>query len=171
MTNIGLAIINLVLSSFYSLSFQDIDGNTVNMNSFIGKRVLITNVATGSDKVVQLAGLQQLQQQFNDSLVVIVFPSNSFGNENMTNAEIKEFCSSVYHNTFLMASKTSVWGTTANPVFSWLANQSQNGQMNAAAGADFVKFLISKDGELIGTFSSKVSPLDSAIIEGITTSF
>lgn len=171
MLNILTEIIIYLLTSFYSLSFQDINGNIVQMSSFQGKKVLISNIATGNPKVGQLAALQQLQQQYNDSLVVIIFPSNSFGNESRTNAEIRNYCDTSVHNTFIIASKSNVAGTGIHPVFTWLANQSQNGQMNAVAGTDFLKFLIDKDGTLIGFFSSKISPDDPGIIQAITTTF
>jgi glutathione peroxidase len=171
MINISFGILSYILTSFYALSFQDTDGNTVNMSSFQGKKVLICNIATGSNKAIQLAGLQQLQQQFGDSLAVIVFPSNSFGTESRTNAEIKQYCNTNYNSTFIIASKTNVTGSGTNSIFTWLAHKMQNGQMNAVTGADFLKFLIDKDGTLIGMFSSKVSPTDPEIIEGITTSF
>ncbi len=171
MISILLKIASLLLINFHSLSFQDTNGNTVNMSSFPGKKVLIANIATGSDKVGQLVQLQQLQQQYGDSLVVIVFPSNSFGHEARSNAEIKQFCQANYNATFIIAAKTSVAGNNANAVFDWLAKKTNNGEMNAPAGNDFQKFLIDKDGMLIGVFSPKVSPADSELIEAIITSF
>lgn len=161
----------MLLINFHSLSFHNTDGNIVSMNSFPGKKVLIVNIATGSDKVNQLAGLQQLQQQYGDSLVVIVFPSNSFGHESRSNSEIKQFCQSGYSSTFIIAEKSSVSGTGINTVFNWLANVSQNGEMNAPAGGDFQKFLVDKDGMLMGVFSPKISPTDSGLIAAILTSF
>jgi glutathione peroxidase len=77
------------LVSFHSLSFKNVDNVTINMSNFINKKVMIVNIATGSARVSQLAGLQQLQQQYADSLQIIVFPSNSFGKETKTNAQIK----------------------------------------------------------------------------------
>jgi glutathione peroxidase len=171
MINIGFGVLSYIITSFYSLSFQDVDGNTISMNSFQNKKVLIANIATGSDKVTQLAGLQQLQQQHGDSLVVIVFPSNSFGNENRTNAEIKQFCHTNYNSTFIIAAKSNVAGSGRHPVYTWLAQKTQNGQMDGVTGADYLKFLIDKDGTFIGMFSSKVIPTDPEIVEAITTSF
>jgi glutathione peroxidase len=56
-------------------------------------------------------------------------------------------------------------------VFDWLAKKNKNGDMNAVAGGDFEKFLINKDGTLLGVYSSKVSPTDPSIIEGILSNF
>lgn len=164
-------IISFFITSFYSLSFQDINGTTIEMSSFQGKKVLISNIATGSPKAGQLAAMQHLQQQYGDSLVVIVFPSNSFGNEPKTNAQIKQYCDTSLHNTFIIAAKSNVSGAGSHLVFSWLASQSQNGQMNAVAQADFTKFLVGNDGKLIGIFSSKVSPTDPDIVNGIVNNF
>lgn len=171
MINILFNIVSLVLINFHSLSFKNVDGNTISMSSFSGKKVLIVNIATGSDKVSQLAGIQQLQQQYADSLVVIVFPSNSFGHESRSNAQIKQFCQSNYNSTFIIAAKKPVLGSGINDVFNWLANKTNNGDMNAPVGGDFQKFLIDKNGVLIGVFSPKVNPADSEIAETITTSF
>jgi glutathione peroxidase len=171
MIHILLKIASVLLINFHSLSFQNVDGNTVNMSSYQGKKVLLVNMATGSNKVSQLAGLQQLQQQYGDSLMVIVFPSNSFGHESRSNSEIKQFCQTNYNSTFIIAEKSAVTGSGNHPVFSWLADKMKNGEMDAVTGGDFQKFLVDKDGMLIGVFSPKVSPTDSEIIEAITTSF
>ncbi len=171
MINIVSGIIAYILTSLYSLSFVDTNGNNISMSTFQGKKILITNMATGSDKVSQLAGLQIMQQQFADSLVVIVFPSNSFGNEPKTDAEIKQFCNNNYQNTFIIASKTNVTGSNVNSIFSWLAHSAENGQVNALTQTDFSKYLIDKDGTIIGIYSSKILPTDVSIVHAITTSF
>lgn len=159
----------LSLINFYSLSFQNIDGNTINMSNFQGKKILIVNIATGSDKVDQLAGIQQLQQSYGDSLVVIVFPSNSFGHENRSAAAIKNLCKEKYKSTFIIAAQSSVIGVDVNAVFNWLCRKEQNGEVNATISNDFQKFLINTDGTILGIFSSKISPSDPNLISTITT--
>ncbi len=153
------------------MAFQNVDGDTISMASFQNKKVLIVNIATGSDRVGQLADLQQLQQQYGDSLVIIAFPSNSFGHESRTNSEIKQFCQGNYNTTFIIAGKSPVAGAGVNAVFDWLANKTKNGVLDVQLGNDFQKFLISKDGDLMGIFSSKVSPMDSELIEAINSSY
>ncbi|MBL7739065.1 MAG: glutathione peroxidase [Chitinophagaceae bacterium] len=149
----------LINTSFYTLQFQDIDDNIVSMNQFAGKKILLVNIATGSARVNQLSGLQQLHQQYGDSVVVIGFPSNSFSHEPLSNAEIKQYCQSNYGVTFLLASKNPIAGIVAQPVYHWLTNSSENGAMNDPVKSDFQKFLISKEGELIGVFSPSLDPM------------
>lgn len=158
-------------SSIYNLQFQDIDGNTVSMSQYQGKKILLVNIATGSPRVSQLAGLQQLHQQYGDSLVVIGFPSNSFGSESRSNAEIKQFCQANYGVTFLLAAKTEVAGQQAHPIFNWLANVSENGVIGVPAQKNFQKFLISKNGTLVAYYVPVVEPTDTSVTEAITSQF
>lgn len=169
MLNTLIQLIHLVLISFYSLSFLDINGNVINCQSFTGKKVLLVNIASNSPKINQLNGLLQLQQEFKDSLIVVAFPSNSFGNESKTNEQLKIFLQQNYNLNFIIAAKTSLIGNDKNPVYEWLGNINSNGIMNANTGADFVKYLIGKNGKIIGMFSSKVQPKDSTIVQAINT--
>lgn len=171
MTLFLLKIITSLTVNFYTLSFQNSEGVTVNMSSFQGKKVLIANIATTTPEASQIAELQQVQQNYGDSVVVIVFPSNSFGHESRTNTQIREFCQSAFNSTFIIAAKSDVTGANINSVFAWLASIAQNGEMNATTGADFQKFLISSEGMLMASFSSKVRPTDNRIIQAIINPF
>ncbi|MEO7049103.1 MAG: hypothetical protein ABI091_27610, partial [Ferruginibacter sp.] len=166
-----ISTVALFLINFYTLSFTGNNGSTTSMSSFQGKKVMLVNIASGSMYCSQLAQLQQLQQQYADSIVVIVFPSNSFGNENKSDQAIKDLCENTYHSTFVIAAKSDVNGAGINSVYAWLAKKETNGQMNAIIDNDFEKFIIGKDGLVAGAFSSAVSPLDSSIIQVINTDY
>lgn len=157
----------LYQSSFYSLHFNRIEGGEQHLSAFQGKKVLLVNIATGSTKVGQLAALNQLQQQFKDSLVIVAFPSNSFGHELRDNAGIRQFCDSAYQVGFAIAQKGDVKGPSAQPVYQWLTHKEENGAGSVQLLADFQKCLIDSNGELIGVFAGSVSPLDQKIIQAI----
>jgi glutathione peroxidase len=157
-------------SSIYDQQFTDIDGNTVSMNQFQGKRILLVNIATGSERVNQLNALQQLHQQHGDSIVVIGFASNSFGNEARSNAEIKQYCQSNYNVSFYLAQKNSVTGESIQSIYNWLTHLSENGMMNQPVNGDFQKFLIDGSGKLIGVFAPSVDPSGASFIEQVTGS-
>jgi glutathione peroxidase len=159
------------LVSFHSLSFKNIDNVNINMSSFANKKVMLVNIATGSGRVNQLAGLKQLQLQYADSLQIIVFPSNSFGKETRTDAQIKQYLQPLVGNNIIIAAKSNVINANTNAVFSWLGSKLKNGDMDAVAGGDFEKFIVGKDGTIYGVFSSKVSPTDPSIISTITSTF
>ena len=167
--NLFMFLTSLVLyTSIYSLSFTDTDGSTVNMNSFQNKKILLVNIATNSPRVGQLTGLLQLKQQYGDSLVIIAFPSNSFGNETRSDAEIKQYCQQNYNVNFFIASKNSVFGLYIQPVYNWLKHTAENGVMDVEIMSDFQKILINNDGNIIGVFAPGVSPTDTSIVSAIT---
>lgn len=151
------------VTSIYSLHFNDIDGNQVNLSTYQNKKILIVNIATGSPRVNQLGNLQQLHQLYGDSVVIIGFPSNSFGNESRSDAEIKQFCQSNYGVTFKIASKNPVAGTGIQSIYNWLARAGENGVTDIPMGKDFQKVLIGKDGTIMGFFAPSVDPMDEAI--------
>lgn len=155
--------------SIYTLSPQSVSGGTINFNQYQGKCMLITNVATGSVYAPQLAQLQQLYQQQNGNLVVIAFPSNSFGNEPRSNAQLASFLDSAYGVTFPVAAKCNVADSSApiDPVFQWLTTKSQNGVMSSRVEGDFQKYLINKQGQLVGIFDSATSPLGAAMNQAL----
>jgi glutathione peroxidase len=156
-----------ITGSVYELQFTDTDGNTVAMSQFEHKKILLVNIASGSNRASQLAGLQQLQQQYADSVVVIGFPSNSFGNEQRSNSQIKQFCHDTYGVTFLLAAKNDVTGESMQTLYNWLTKESENGVANQLVRGDFQKYLINSNGQLIGLFSSSVEPLSPEIVNAI----
>jgi len=171
MYNICFGALSFLITSFYSFQFQDIEGNNINMNVFHGKKVLIVNIGTSSYRIKQLIGLQQVYQQHHDSLVVIAFPSNDFGNEHNSDSTINSICRDSIGVQFLIAKKVNVKGINAHPLFYWLAHKEENGSLDAEAKADFQKYLISKEGKLVAVLSPKIEPLSSYMIEAITASY
>lgn len=155
-------------SSIYNYSITTANGTTVPLSTFQGKKLLIVNIATGSARASQLAELQQLHQQKGDSLVIIAIPSNSFGNEARSNAQVKAFCETTYGTSFLIAQRETVTGSQALPLYQWLTQQAQNDVMNASVNGDFHKFLIDESGNLMGTFTAAVSPLSPSLLAALS---
>jgi len=154
-------------SSIYSIHFNNVDGVDKNFGLYQGKKILIVNIATGSDNVSQLKNLQLLYQQYQDSLVVIAFPSNSFGKETRNNVAIKQFCQTNFNTSFIIAEKADVTGANIQATYNWLAQLSENGVMNGTVVGDFQKFLINKNGALVGVFASSTDPMSNSIKNAI----
>jgi glutathione peroxidase len=140
--------------TIYDFELKTIDGAPLPLSSYKGKVVLLVNVASRCGYTPQYAGLEQLWQKYKDRGVVLLgIPANNFGGQEPgTEAEIKTFCSRKYNVSFPMASKLSVTGDTAHPLYQFLTQ---------AAGApkwNFNKYLIGKDGKVLHHFESKVAP-------------
>lgn len=151
-------------TSFYDLSVKGIAGDTLRMSDYKGKYVLCVNVASNCGYTYQYEDLQKLYEQYQDRLVVVGFPCNQFMfQEPDSEAKIQEFCSNTYGVTFPMSAKIYVKGADQHPIYQWLCNRELNGENSHEVKWNFHKFLVSPDGQLIGSFSSKVLPMGEEI--------
>ena len=153
----------------YDYSVKTIDGSAETLKTYQGKAVLIVNVASKCGYTPQYAGLQKLYSKYKDrGLVILGFPANNFGGQEPgTNAEIKTFCSRTYNVTFPMFSKISVKGDDKAPLYKFLTEQSASSTTHGEIQWNFTKFLIARDGKVLGRFEPDVTPdsseLDAAI--------
>ena len=85
-------------------------GSETKLGQYLGKVLLIVNVASKCGNTPQYKGLQMLQDKYKDrGFLVLGFPCNDFGaQEPGTIDEIKEFCSLTYGVNFeIRISRTS----------------------------------------------------------------
>ena len=141
---------------------KKIDGTEVDLASYKGKVVLVVNVASRCGYTGQYAGLQKLYDSYKDKgLVVLGFPANEFGaQEPGTDAEIATFCSSKYGVTFDMFSKIVVKGADKAPLYKTLT---ESADPKGEVGWNFEKFLIGRDGKVVGRYKSGVAPDDATL--------
>ena len=154
-------------SSLYDFNVKGIDGKTIDLSKYKGKKVLIVNTASECGYTKQYKGLQELQTKFAGKLVVIGFPANNFGGQEPgTNKEIVEFCSKNYSVTFPLSSKVSVKGDDIDPFFSWLVEQ-PNADFTGPIKWNFEKFLFDEKGKLIHRYRSKTDPMSDEMFNAI----
>jgi glutathione peroxidase len=165
-----LMILALVLclginDGIYDFKVNGLEGGTIDLSNYRGKKILIVNTASECGYTPQYADLQKLHETYGNKLVVLGFPANNFkGQEPGTNNEISEFCRRNYGVTFPMAEKVSVVGEDAHPLFRWLVETAkENGTPDPVIRWNFTKFLIDENGKLIKVFPSKVSPMSEEI--------
>jgi glutathione peroxidase len=147
--------------SIYDIPLKDIDGKATSLKPYQGKVLLIVNVASKCGYTPQYAGLEALQEKYQDKgLTVLGFPCNQFGGQEPgTNGEIKEFCTSKYQVSFPLFDKSEVNGPQRHPLYVWLAGVGS--PFPGDVTWNFNKFLIGRDGKILKRFDSKVKP-DSA---------
>ncbi|WP_085535483.1 glutathione peroxidase [Massilibacteroides vaginae] len=155
--------------SFYDFTVKTIDGKDYPLSQLKGKKVLVVNVASKCGLTPQYEGLQELYTKYAEKgLMIIGFPANNFkGQEPGSNEEIQEFCTLNYGVTFPMMEKISVQGNDIAPLYKWLTTKEGNGKADAEVTWNFQKFMISENGEWIGSVSPKTSPLSDEIIEWV----
>ncbi len=147
---------------------KTIDGKDQNLAAYRGKVVLMVNVASKCGFTPQYKALEALHEKYADKgLVVIGFPANNFNHQEPgTNEEIKEFCTSKYDVKFPLMDKISVKGNDTAPLYQFLTSEKTNGDFAGEIGWNFTKFLVDRNGNVIGRFSSQTKP-DDAKVSGI----
>ena len=151
----------------YDYSFKSIDGKEIKLSKFKGKKIMIVNTASKCGYTPQYEELEKLHKKYGKNLVLIGFPAGNFGGQELaTNSEIKEFCTSKFDVTFLMAEKTSVKGQDISPLFKYLTT-ADNPDFKGDIQWNFEKFLIDEKGQLVHRFRSKTTPLSADIVKNL----
>jgi len=156
-------------NTIYEYDVQTIDGETISLSQYKGKKILIVNTASKCGFTPQYAQLQELYDEYGgDDFVILGFPSNDFmKQEPGTDEEIAAFCQKNYGVTFPMMSKITVKGEEINPLYAFLTSKSMNGKMDSDVKWNFQKYLIGTDGKLEYVFYSKTKPTDEVITDWI----
>lgn len=131
-----------------------------NLCQYAGKVTLVVNTASYCGYTSQYEGLEALYAKYRErGLVVLGFPSNDFGGQEPGNSkQIADFCFNTYGVKFPMFAKSGVTGKDANPLHAQLTAAS--GQ---APGWNFHKYLVGRDGKLIASYPSQVTPQDGRL--------
>ena len=133
--------------------------------------VLVVNTASKCGFTPQYEGLEALWRKYRDAgLVVRGFPCNQFGaQEPGSAAEIASFCSTKYDVSFPIMAKVDVNGAQAAPLFGWLKSEKTGLLGIGAIKWNFTKFLIGRDGQVVGRFPPTATPasLTGAVQEAL----
>jgi glutathione peroxidase len=134
--------------------------------TYAGKVVLVVNTASRCAYTGQYEGLEKLYADYRErGLVVVGFPSNDFGNQEPgSEKSIKSFCRLTYGVRFPMYAKSRVRGEGADPLFQALYQAS-----GERPRWNFHKYLINRNGELVGSYRSSVAPGNKKFINAIET--
>ncbi|WP_437284671.1 glutathione peroxidase [Sorangium sp. So ce406] len=151
--------------SIHDVTVKTIDGQDRSLGEYRGKVLLVVNTASECGYTPQYAGLEALHDRLKDrGFSVLGFPSNDFGaQEPGTDAEIAAFCSTKFGVSFPMFSKIPVKGGSKHPLYAFLTQSAPAGEVKW----NFTKFLIGKDGSVIGRFESSVTPDDPQLTQAI----
>ena len=167
----------------YSYNVKNRSGEEVSLSKFKGKVLIIVNTATGCGFTPQYEGLEKLYKKYHDSgLEILDFPCNQFGNQAPgSDDEIHEFCSLKYNTSFDQFSKIEVNGENEEPLYTYLKNAIADdiidGVKNKMAMKaiekiskttknkndikwNFTKFLVDRDGNVVGRYSPTYKPED-----------
>jgi glutathione peroxidase len=150
-------------------SMPSLDGKPVELSQYKGKVLLLVNVASKCGYTPQYAELEKLHESYADKgLAILGFPANDFGQQEPgTDVEISEFCRKNYGVRFDMFSKIAVTGENQAPLYRYLTSKESNPTFGGDVKWNFEKFLVGRDGAVVGRFSSKVKPTSEELTKAI----
>ena len=152
----------------YDFRVATIDSGSRSLAKYRGKVLLVVNTASRCGFTPQYKSLEALYEKYRgEGFEILAFPANNFlGQEPGTNAEIQSFCSLTYHTTFPLFAKIDVRGEKIAPLYSWLTHESG---FNGDIPWNFTKFLVARNGTVVGRFGPKIDPLDSTVTAQLET--
>ncbi len=155
------------MRSFFDFKLTSIDGADDLLGLLRGQVVLVVNVASECGFTPQYDGLEKLHRELSgQSFSVVGFPCNQFGaQEPGSETEILSFCQTRYRVTFPLSKKVEVNGSGQHRLYAWLTTSD-----NIATGDiewNFEKFLIGRDGQVLGRYPSATKPNDGGLLQEI----
>ncbi|MCE1164329.1 MAG: glutathione peroxidase [Bacteroidetes bacterium] len=144
------------------INVKTMDGTEKSLSDYKGKVVLIVNVASKCGYTPQYEALEKVYEKYKDKgLEILGFPCNDFGGQEPgTNEEIVNFCKTNYSVSFTLFDKIKVLGNDKSPLYAKLINFDPAGDISW----NFEKFLVDKNGNVVGRFKSKVKPDSDDIV-------
>ncbi|HEX6887008.1 MAG TPA: glutathione peroxidase [Candidatus Nanopelagicales bacterium] len=154
------------MTSIYDLSFTSNRGETVALDQYRGRPLLIVNTASKCGFAPQYDGLQALHEQYGpQGLVVLGFPCGQFANQEPGDDEaIEEFCRINHGVTFPLSTKVDVNGKETDPVIAFVKERSK-GLLGSSVKWNFTKFLVGPDGVTVTRYAPSTEP--AALVDDI----
>jgi glutathione peroxidase len=149
------------------LAFEKLGGGKLTGAGGFGKPTLVVNTASECGYTPQYKELQALWRKYRDrGLVVLGVPCNDFGAQEPGDApQIGTFCQKNYGVDFPLTAKVQIVSKGGrHPFYQSVADELGEDQLPRW---NFHKYLVGKDGALLGSWPSKVSPEDKAITDAI----
>jgi len=151
------------MTTLADFSAETLAGKSTDLGTYLGKVVLVVNTASKCGFTPQFEGLQRLYDTYGDKgFVVLGFPCGQFADQEFdTASDIGDFCQANYGVTFPMFAKIKVNGRGQHPLYRWL-KASRRDPLGSAIKWNFTKFLIARDGRVIGRYAPNHEPAEIA---------
>lgn len=145
----------------YDFKVKDRNDQFIDLSDYKGKVALIVNTATECGFTPQYTELQALYEEYKDQgFVILDFPCNQFkGQAPGTNEEIHTFCTGRFGITFPQFGKIDVNGENEDPLYEYLKSE-KGGILKEDIKWNFTKFLIDRDGNVVGRYAPLTKPLE-----------
>ena len=148
------------MAGIYDFKVKDIHGNTVDLDVYKGRVLLVVNTASKCGFTPQYKGLEKLYKDMRGKgLEILGFPCNQFGaQEPGSEEEIESFCEVNYGVTFPLFAKVDVNGNDTAPVYKYLKHAKPGLLGSEAIKWNFTKFLVDRGGKVVARYAPNAEP-------------
>jgi glutathione peroxidase len=152
-----------------NFKMKSLAGKPVELSKYQGKVVLIVNVASECGNTPQYKQLEALHEKYGaEGLAILGFPANEFGaQEPGSDADIADFCQKNYGVKFDMFSKVVVKGKGQCDLYKFLTSKETNPKYAGDVKWNFEKFLVGRNGEVVGRIDPGTKPDDPKVVQAI----
>jgi len=171
------------MTDLTSIALKTIDGKDASLSDHQGKVLLLVNVASKCGLTPQYDALEALHDKLADKgFAVLGFPANDFGGQEPgSNEEIADFCRTNFSVSFPMFEKIQVTGEDKHPLYAALTSARPQTDNDAESFRErlkgfgmtptqspevlwnFEKFLIGRDGAVLGRYAPTTTPDDAEL--------
>jgi len=176
----------------YDFFLNELGSGGVDFSGYRGNVLLIVNVASRCGFTPQYKNIQKLHEKFaGKNFSVLAFPCNDFSNQEPdSERKILEFCDGIYGVTFDIFEKVKVRGIDAHHLYKYLEGEFSpvirpkglkvklfqlftlmhfllKERRFPHAGEvmwNFHKFVVGRNGQVVGHFSSDCEPFDPRLV-------
>jgi len=144
-----------------------LDGTPMPNATIQGKVVLFVNVASKCGFTPQYDGLQKIYDKYKErGFTIVGAPCNQFGSQEPGGAqEIATFCRMNYGVNFPLLEKQDVNGKKRSSLYQFLIHSETGGGKDIKW--NFGKFLVDREGKVIGRWGSTTKPESKELTEAI----
>ena len=154
-----LAKLKQTKMNFYDIEIDKPNGDTISLDDYKGKVVLVVNTATECALSPQFEGLEKLHQAYKDEgLVILGTPCNQFaGQEPVKNKNMEQACLINHGVSFQLTEKVKVNGSNTHPLYTFLKSNLSS-IFGSKVKWNFTKFLIDREGNPVKRYAPTTKP-------------
>lgn len=135
--------------SIYDISLKSIDGNTLTLSQYKGKKLLFLVVPHSSgDTTLTVKDIAELQIKYNNSLVIIGVPSEEAGYDSSDSAELKDLYETAGAPLMILEGMKVRKGAGQSFLFQWLTSKDLNHHFDRDVQGVGSKFFVDEEGHL-----------------------
>lgn len=147
-------------TTIYDITIQKANHESIKMDIYRGKVLLIVNTATKCGLSWQFEELETLWNTYShDDVMILGFPCNQFlDQEPETDENMATACKMNFWVTFPLFAKIDVNGNNAHPLYQFLKWE-KGGILGDAIKWNFAKFLVDREWNVVDRYAPTTSPL------------